>query len=1440
MVELDRVEMIRANVGGVDLASAGLSKQEEEEEEENTVPLDIQKQKQSSAVKDKLLALRNEEQEDPAESREDIPAVCENRYGMRDNEEEIIIEAEFETVLEEDAILMALDTAIDEGEVEGEGEEKSDPILMTTTETELEELGGIEVEYGTSNSFTTSSDDDDEEQIDDEELETKQQPTSFDCSKNPDTIQVDPEPTLEEENDINSEAGSSSESKSIGNGTVEKSEIDLDENSKEENNVTDKTDDDECETIQSHQEDISMESDSKIMSEVASVETTTIKGDDDETKQEPDNNDHPSLPIADATWSFDTTSKRKKGMKTKSRVVNNAFPGFEEEDGKDIVLDATWNKTKIEKRNVITGFDEVDEKDTTLFCISSDKNGVASDAERDENIFPTKDERIEKDVSVAGLSDEDVEGFDDDRQVSSSQSIEFDAILESVAEYIETKDWDAFIAAVTSRPSLATLSPADFFASEFSGFLAEGANESVLLHEVCRSEPSVEAVKTLIEVHEAAVKTAGQWGYLPIHCACASGASEAVVNVLVDANPESIQHLGDDKMFPLHLACKKGTSKGTIKLLIAAYPPACIAKDVYNNTPMDYISSFPEGSEKQTMLELLGRQIQSMCISTSAIEEKLEQSEEEAASMKIELSGKHRKVTALERELKELYGKSLSVEEELKEKQGRTVALGKKLKENQEKIVLLERELGEESAKASVFGENLKAEFTKSCLLEGELREERARSFALEIELKTNCDEWNTLGKEMEEEFKKSSLELKKERNHIAVLERKLSTERDKSSIFEGQLINQYDKSSCLDVTLNGEREKLSTIQEKLLDSKHRWMMEKQELHEKNASCLAEAYHIVNESEETTRLQKERWLVERQEIYRKNDIQMTETYELVDETEGKLNGKHAKGLMERQELYNKSERQLVEAYNIICETEANSEEERTKWLFERQNTYEKNDKTLVEAFKIVYDTEMELKSKQSQLHDYEMMLEERQKLIEQERQKSRTLLRQLELAKTTSTDKLKGIGDELYIQKSFSSSQARQIEVLESSIEQKLAAEGEIAEEQQHRLAHEKSLTDEIMTRIKEKKRLIKDNEAVVHVLEKSNAMKQELLESQQRKVEALEVGRREKEKQLKLNQEATIQLENSIAKKLILEKEEVTKASRLAGTRASRKAAIDIEEDQIKELDYTLARKQALIELESMKEKTLQQTIVQKHELIDSEMTRIKELELLIAEKQMLLTSERNTIQTLKATKAEKDAILASEKDVVYELRKTQEEKEKILEAKKKTEDLLQSRIIENEILLASKKAAIKEVKAAQAKINSELEIQKVATVKVERQIARKKSLITREEYIAKCLQQLALRKRESMPSGAASYFANATFGMKFLLKETFLVSSYVKTQIREQSAFVRQRKGDVLARVIPGADACKSLVLYGPRVLLKSSFVRNFVVNSSRIPKWSKESKK
>merc|ERR1712238_544229 len=200
--------------------------------------------------------------------------------------------------------------------------------------------------------------------------------------------------------------------------------------------------------------------------------------------------------------------------------------------------------------------------------------------------------------------------------------------------------------------------------------------------------------------------------------------------------------------------------------------------------------------------------------------------------------------------------------------------------------------------------------------------------------------------KEMKMEFKKSSMELKKERNKIAVLERKLNEEQEKSSILEEQLKNQL--------------------------------------------YLAEAYHIINESEENTRFQKERMLVERQEIYEINDIKMTEAYKLVEEIERNLKGKHVEGLLERQELYNKAEHQLVEAYTIICKTETNLEEERTKWLLERQNTYEENGRTLAEAYKIIYDTEMDLKSKHLlskenlELHKRVTKLEEDQQKILQD------------------------------------------------------------------------------------------------------------------------------------------------------------------------------------------------------------------------------------------------------------------------------------------------------------------------------------------------------------------------------------------------------------------------------------------------------------------------
>jgi len=1487
MVNLDRVEMLRTTISGSERTSRTIGSPEEEQ----SVPVAIQKQKQTMAVTDRISTLRDyrksdqqdecrEEsigpetanvEESPEESRQDAPVANEMRNGGN-NQEENFIEAEFETVLEADYILSGKNTPMEEDEdrydVNEESSQKSDSIheiktqdlkeqptadtrteqpLMSIDEEEIE--CGIEVEYGRSVPFSTSEDD---ERV--EHRGTEADSKSVD--------DVEPEQLEQPEAEVNETKEEEAEE-----------QTDSDEATRQE--TTD------C--VESEKNAIDFHKQPAISNDDATQES---------------NFDHLSLLSTDATWSFDTTLKRKKVKKTKSRVAKNIFLGFEEEDennvagkngpkteedvndissGKDKdIVDAGKDEARVDENEGTPEEDPICEREeiqpidngiatadsnqiTTNAVESTDIEDVSSgededvvDAGKDETRVDgnegTREEEptCEKEDSqpvdndtdtdnsdqittdVAESTDEDAEvyeavqdtsDYEAGQDASDSQSVEFDVILENVAEHIENSDWDAFITAVTSRPSLATLSSVDFFPSECTGFLAVGASENLLLHEVCKNEPSVEAVTTLIEVHDTAVKTAGQWGYLPIHCACAAGASEDVIRALLKAHSESIESFGDDKMFPLHLACKRGAPMGIFELLLISYPSACVAEDVYEKTPMDYVLSLVEGPERAKKLELLGRHIQTMYLSTADI-----------------MSENRQKVFTLERDLTELFNKSLSLEGDLKGKQERSSDLGEQLKANQEKVVELERELGMERAKASVFGENLKKELAKSHALEGELRDDRTKASHLETELKTNCDEWSVLGAEMEEEFKKSSAELNKERTRIAELEKKLTGEKEKCSIFEGQLQNQREQSSSLDVTLNAEREKVCAVQEKLAAAKLRWLIEKQAIYERDGLNLAGAYQLLlEESKADATPQKERWLAKRNEIFEKNDIQMADAYNSTD--------KHACSLFERQAIYEKVDHQLIEAYKIICKTEVDLKQERTKWLLERQIILEKNDHNMAEAFSTIRDTGMSLAAKSFKLEECEGVLNERQTQIKREHDKSTSLLRELELAKAISGEKLSGLVDELNLQKSFSESQSKQIKELESSIELKLADVNECTMEQQDHLTYETSMANDILVKISEKKKLMQENQQMIHILEKSNLMKQELLEGQQKKVEALEVGRREKETQLKLNQRGMKQLEESIIRKEALEKEELAQASKLAGTRASRKAAIDIEEDHIKELDYTLARKQALVELEKMKEKTLQQTIAQKHELIESEVTRIKELELLVAEKQMYLMTERNTMQALKAVKAEKDDLLVSEMIVVSELRKTLEEKEKILQAQKKTEASIQSHLKEEETLLASKQAAIESVKEAHATMEVELKNQKNTTSALENQIARKESLVTKEEYVAKCLQRVSSHKREVMPAGAFSYFVSAYFGMqfradfsiKFLLKETHLVSTFIKTQIREQSAAVRQRRDEALALVpavpVPSLDLCRTVVSKGPQSLLAR--LRSFGVNVDRFPK-------
>merc|ERR1711935_1222614 len=241
--------------------------------------------------------------------------------------------------------------------------------------------------------------------------------------------------------------------------------------------------------------------------------------------------------------------------------------------------------------------------------------------------------------------------------------------------------------------------------------------------------------------------------------------------------------------------------------------------------------------------------------------------------------------------------------------------------------------------------------------------------------------------------------------------------------------------------------------------------------------------------------QKETWLLERNEIIEKNDTHMAAAYKVVEDIEGELKDKHTNNLLERQAIYEKVEGQLNQAYKIICKTEINLKQERTKWLLERQTILERNDENMAQAFMVMRDTEMSLAAKKFQLQEHETALDKREKEIKEQHAKSKNLIRRLELAKAISGEKLDALVDELNLQKSFTESQTKQIEALETSIDLKLSDVNEYAKGQQERLVYEKSITDNIMEKINEKKKLMKENQEMISVLDKSNIMKEDLLE---------------------------------------------------------------------------------------------------------------------------------------------------------------------------------------------------------------------------------------------------------------------------------------------------------------------------------------------------------
>jgi hypothetical protein len=144
---------------------------------------------------------------------------------------------------------------------------------------------------------------------------------------------------------------------------------------------------------------------------------------------------------------------------------------------------------------------------------------------------------------------------------------------------VHRRDWEELLYRVETQPHITY--------AKFSGRSSSAGN--LLLHEACRHQAPIDTIESLVDANEAAVRTKGHSGYLPLHYVCSAGASERVVEFLLSIYPDAV-HVADEHShtLPIHLASKMGAAEEAIMMLLTAHPEAATIRDDFGRLPMDY------------------------------------------------------------------------------------------------------------------------------------------------------------------------------------------------------------------------------------------------------------------------------------------------------------------------------------------------------------------------------------------------------------------------------------------------------------------------------------------------------------------------------------------------------------------------------------------------------------------------------------------------------------------------------------------------------------------------------------------------------------------------------------------------------------------------------------------------------------------------------------
>ena len=413
-------------------------------------------------------------------------------------------------------------------------------------------------------------------------------------------------------------------------------------------------------------------------------------------------------------------------------------------------------------------------------------------------------------------SDEIVEGDD-------AVELEPTKTTKDAIELIRNRDWLELEEMIESHPRLASTT-----LSHGSSMLSSGTQGNLLLHEVCKNDPPVDVVDSVVKAHNAALATRGQWGYLPLHYACASASSVAVIKLLISSYPDAVKEVdGNEKMLPLHLACKWGISQESITALLKAYPEATSVLDSYSKIPMDYAISLSPGPVRAATVD-------------SLLEEG---SSEEGHNVEGCLSGLREEFDSLVTDLQNVSEESPQDEVLIEKK---TVA-GLAHAQAEKKALL--------DADRKVVHELQAAQAEKTALLESEKTKNRdIETTVAEREALLETEKLNV--KELESTVSRKQTLLETEQETVKALERAIS-QRDALLDLEQMKIKRLEiVQSEKRVLLESEHEMVQAIAQKHAEKVA--LLESEEAIVVDLECKKQATKALIESEETMMRELER------------------------------------------------------------------------------------------------------------------------------------------------------------------------------------------------------------------------------------------------------------------------------------------------------------------------------------------------------------------------------------------------------------------------------------------------------------------------------------------------------------------------------------------------------------------------------------------------------